>query len=87
MKNNISYEVRTFSNGMQAMDLLCEVSITDGSKIFRRVKSPEGRFYTPKFKLGEQIYITYHKAKWFMVSVVGRPPVSDPSNGRLTARA
>lgn len=87
MKNNISYEVRTFSNGMQAMDLLCEVLMTEGSKIFRRVKSPEGRFYTPKFKLGEQIYITYHKEKWFMVSIVGRPLRNDSLNASLSARA
>lgn len=87
MKNNISYEVRSFSNGMQAMDLLCEVLMTDGSKIFRRIKSPEGRFYTPKFKLGEQIYITYHKEKWFMVSIVGRPQLNDSLNASLYARA
>ena len=83
MKNTMTYEIRSFSNGMQTLDLLCEISITGGSQIFRRVKSPEGRYYTPKFKLGEQIYITYHKEKWFMTSTAGRPPVSDTVTGRL----
>lgn len=87
MKNNITYEVRTFSNGMQSLDLLCEVAITGGSKIFKRVKSPEGRYYIPKFKLGEQIYISYHKERWFMTSMTGRPPVLDPVSGRLGVRA
>ncbi len=67
MKNNISYETRTFSNGTEHLDLACEITCTGGSKIYSRVKSPEGRYYIPKFKLGEQIYITYRKSKWFMV--------------------
>lgn len=77
MMNTITYEIRSFSNGMQTFDLMCEISITAGSKVYRRVRSPDGRYCIPKFKLGEQIYITYHKQKWFMTSTEGRPPVSD----------
>ena len=69
MQKNISYEIRTFSNGDDSLDLLCEITCTGGSKIFSRVKSPQGRYYTPKFKEGARIYITYRKSKWFMLDV------------------
>lgn len=67
MNKKISYEIRTFSNGTENLDLACEITCTGGSKIYSRVKSPEGRYYIPKFKLGERIYITYRKSKWYMV--------------------
>ena len=69
MQKNIFFEKRTFSNGTDTLELLCEITCTGGSKIYSRVQSPEGRYYTPKFKEGEHIYITYRKNRWFMLPV------------------
>lgn len=68
VKTNYSIEKHLFIHAETVMELDCEVEVNEGRILYHRIIGPNGHKYTPKFKEGARIYITYQNKKWFMSS-------------------